>query len=85
MHIPELSNNKVACVCPVSMDVREREYSPVQVWNLKYEQVRTFQLCLGVVINAHLVVSTSTSPKVIYEGVLQKSRHLRVVLCVIRT
>lgn len=73
INIPELANNKIACVCPVSMDVREREYSPVQVWNLKYEQVRTIQLFLCVIINTNPVVGTSTSPKMIYEGYFKSS------------
>ena len=37
--VPELANSKVACVRPMALDPREREYTPLQVWNLKYEQV----------------------------------------------
>ena len=41
VEIPQLGDQKLACESLEPLDPRDQEYSPVQIWNLKYEQVNT--------------------------------------------
>ncbi|XP_052761266.1 uncharacterized protein LOC128203765 [Mya arenaria] len=38
INVPALAGARLACVRTGDLDPREREFAPVQVWNLKYEQ-----------------------------------------------
>ncbi|KAH3784106.1 hypothetical protein DPMN_162057 [Dreissena polymorpha] len=41
VNIPELCNARIAVDLSGILDPRDKPYSPLQVWNLKYEQVYT--------------------------------------------
>ncbi|KAH3784201.1 hypothetical protein DPMN_162153 [Dreissena polymorpha] len=41
VNIPELCNARIAVELPRIPNPRDKPYSPLQVWNLKYEQVYT--------------------------------------------
>ncbi|KAH3784202.1 hypothetical protein DPMN_162154 [Dreissena polymorpha] len=41
VNIPELCNARIAVELLGILDPRDKPFSPLQVWNLKYEQVYT--------------------------------------------
>ncbi|KAH3784086.1 hypothetical protein DPMN_162037 [Dreissena polymorpha] len=41
VQIPDLCKERVAVELPGILDPRDKSYSPLQVWNLIYEQVYT--------------------------------------------
>ncbi|KAH3784132.1 hypothetical protein DPMN_162083 [Dreissena polymorpha] len=41
VQIPELCKARIVVELPGILDPRDKPYSPLQVWNLKYEQVYT--------------------------------------------